>query len=143
MKIWPSSSLHAPSSLAFLGMVPLVPLSWLPRPRPARPPSLSPFPRPALAARAISLTLATATDGERIIFVSVLEEFTRAAPDTKIRHLFHASVDQIPMVESMLWSNLSLLILDGSTHHTHSPLVYLSLTKLMAKNLGKSPFTGS
>ena len=35
----------------------------------------------------------------------LLEEFTRASPDTKIRHLFHASVDQIPMVESMLWSN--------------------------------------
>ena len=40
---------------------------------------------------------------------NLLEEFTRAAPDTKIRHLFHASVDQIPMVESMVWSNYSLL----------------------------------
>ena len=108
VKIWPSSSLQAPSSVAFLGMVPLVPLPWLPWPRPARPPSLSPFPRPALAARAI-LSPCSSTDGERIIFVSVLEEFTRAPPDTKIRHLFHASVDQIPMVESMVWSNYSLL----------------------------------
>ena len=144
VKIWPSSSLQAPSSVAFLGMVPLVPLPRLPRPRPARPPSLSPFPRPALAARAISLTLATATDGERIIFVSVLEEFTRAAPDTKIRHLFHASVDQIPMVESMVWSNYSLLSFRCFyTSHTLSTclFVYSSLTKIMAKNLGKSSIT--
>ena len=62
------------------------------------------------------------------LMVLLLEEFTRASPDTKIRHLFHASVDQIPMVELMLWSNYSLLSLDVSIHHTHSPLVYSSLS---------------
>ncbi len=76
----------------------------------------------------------------------MLEEFTRAPPDTKIRHLFRASVDQIPMVESMVWSNYSLLSFKCLyTSHTLSTclFVYSSLTKIMAKNLGKSPFTGS
>ena len=141
VKKWPSSSLQAPNSVAFLGMVPLVPLPRPPRPRPARPPSLPPFPRPALAARAISLTLEAhkttllwlhvrrflnahtpdtspvpasllffvpdrlvdldlrlrrtcrpksllPADLYTLIFVSVLEEFTRAAPDTRIRRYF-------------------------------------------------------
>ncbi len=73
MKIWPSSFLQAPSSDAFLGMVPLVPLPRPPRPRPARPPSLPPFPRPALAARAISLALGAPMDARTMAFA-----FTRA-----------------------------------------------------------------
>jgi hypothetical protein len=68
VKIWPSSSLQAPSSDAFLGMVLLVPLPWPPRPRPACPPSLPPFPRPALAAQAISLALGAPTDARTMAF---------------------------------------------------------------------------
>jgi hypothetical protein len=66
VKIWPSSSLQGPTSDAFLGMVPLVPLPWPPRPRPARPPSLPPFPRPALAARAIFLAQRVPTDARQM-----------------------------------------------------------------------------
>ncbi len=64
VKIWPSSSLQAPTSDAFLGMVALVPL-----PRPPLPlPSLPPFPRPGLAARAIFLDPGAPTDARTMAF---------------------------------------------------------------------------
>ncbi len=65
VKIWPSSSLQAPTSDAFLGMVPLVPLPWPPRPLS----SLLPFPRPALAAQAIFLDPGAPTDARMMAFV--------------------------------------------------------------------------
>ncbi len=65
VKIWPSSSLQAPTSDAFLGTVPLVPLPWPPRPLP----SLPPFPRPALAAQAIFLDPGAPTDARTMAFV--------------------------------------------------------------------------
>ena len=69
VKIWPSSSLQAPTSDAFLGTVPLVPLPWPPRPWPAPLPSLSPVPRPALAALAIFLDPGAPTDARTMDFV--------------------------------------------------------------------------
>ncbi len=54
VKIWPSSSLQAPASDAFLGMVALAPLPRPPRQRPARP-LFPPHPtRPAFITRAMS-----------------------------------------------------------------------------------------
>ncbi len=64
-KIWPSSSLQAPTSDAFLGMVPLVPLPRSPRPLP----SLPPFPWPTLAARAIFLDPGAPMDARTMAFV--------------------------------------------------------------------------
>jgi hypothetical protein len=69
VKIWPSSSLQAPTSDAFFGTVPLVPLPWPPRLWPAPLPSLPPFPRPALAARAIFLDPGAPTDAWTMAFV--------------------------------------------------------------------------
>jgi hypothetical protein len=63
VNIWPSNSLQAPTSDAFLGMVALAPLPRPPRPRPAlllfppRPP------RPALEVQAIFSCLEGPTDG--------------------------------------------------------------------------------
>ena len=55
VKIWPSSSLQAPTSDAFLGMVALAPLPLPPRPRPPLPLLFPPRPpRPALASRPMS-----------------------------------------------------------------------------------------
>ena len=55
VKMWPSSSLQAPTSDAFLGMVALAPLPLPPRPRPLLPLLFPPRPpRPALASRPMS-----------------------------------------------------------------------------------------
>ncbi len=99
-KIWPSSSLQAPSSDAFLGMVPLVPLPWPPRPRPARPPSLPPFPRPALAARAISLALGAPTDARTMCPRICMHETT--LPWLRLRGFLHAHTpDAFPAPASL------------------------------------------
>jgi hypothetical protein len=58
-----------PTSDAFLGTVLLVPLPWPPRPWPAPLPSLTPFPRPALAARAIFLDPGAPTEARTMAFV--------------------------------------------------------------------------
>ena len=62
VKIWPSSSLQAPTSDAFLGMVALAPRPRPPRPRPALPPLLPRPPRPALGVRAIFFVSKGPTD---------------------------------------------------------------------------------
>ena len=52
--MWPSSSLQAPTSDAFLGMVALAPLPRPPRPRPPRPLLPPRPPRPAFVSRPMS-----------------------------------------------------------------------------------------
>ena len=55
VKMWPSSSLQAPTSDAFLGTVALAPLPLPPRPRPPLPLLFPPRPpRPALVSRPMS-----------------------------------------------------------------------------------------
>jgi hypothetical protein len=76
MKIWPSSSLQAPTSDAFLGTVPLAPLPQPPRPQPPLPPFPPHPPRPAFACAIFSLPVFL-DKRTRIFFASVLEEFVR------------------------------------------------------------------
>ncbi len=54
VKMWPSSSLQAPTSDAFLGTVALAPLPRPPRPRPPRPVVPPRPPRPAFVSRPMS-----------------------------------------------------------------------------------------
>lgn len=100
VKIWPSSSLQAPTSDAFLGMVALAPLPRPPRPRPALPLVLPRPPWPALGVPAIifvskgptdsrTMAVACGTLGEVTVTWGTLG-FLRVLRSTRRKYLFLA-----------------------------------------------------
>jgi hypothetical protein len=77
VKMWPSNSLQAPTSVVFLGMVAVTLFPQAPQPRPPLPPfSLWP-PRPAEAARAIFFDLRGLTDSPEMALALVALAFSR------------------------------------------------------------------
>jgi hypothetical protein len=79
VKMWPSNSLQAPTSVAFLGMVAVTLFPRAPRPRPPLPPFSPRPPRPAGAARAIFSNLRGLTDSPEMALVLVALAFSRQA----------------------------------------------------------------
>ncbi len=79
VKMWPSNSLQAPTSVVFLGMVAVVLFPRAPRPRPPLPPFLPRPPRPAGAARAIFFDLRGLTDSPEMALALVALDFLRQA----------------------------------------------------------------
>jgi hypothetical protein len=79
VKMWPSNSLQAPTSVVFLGMVAVVLFPRAPRPLPPLPPFSPRPPRPAGAARAIFSDLRGLTDSPEMALVLVALAFLRQA----------------------------------------------------------------
>ncbi len=79
VKMWPSNSLQAPTSVVFLGMVAVVLFPWAPRPWPPLPPFLPRPPWPAGAAQAIFSNLRGLTDSLEMALVLVALAFLRQA----------------------------------------------------------------
>jgi hypothetical protein len=79
VKMCPSNSLQAPTSVVFLGIVAVMLLPRAPRPRPPLPPFLPRPPWPAGAARAIFFNLRHLMDSPEMALVLVALAFLRQA----------------------------------------------------------------
>ncbi len=77
VKIWPSNSLQAPTSVDFLGMVAVMALPRAPRPRPPLPLFSPRPPRPAGAAQAIFSCLGAPADSREMALALVGLAFSR------------------------------------------------------------------
>jgi hypothetical protein len=98
-QIWPSSSLQAPTSDAFLGTVPLAPLPQPPWPWPPLP-LFPPRPlQPAFARAIFSLPMTSAHVYNFCKCVGGICSFARILP------CFHDSVDRVRPAKSMSWIN--------------------------------------